>query len=166
MNTKAGQNLIQHSIENKEPRLHFPQAVATLFAIFALVTVVASGARANGEPLYRDVQGLSEQQLKQIHELAVQQSVIWGDTILEGDFEAAGDTKIDRVQGVFVGDNLLGYRVTYSESAWATNHCNYLSGRKETLVGCVPGRISESMFISADLREAQRDEKNFAHFSN
>ena len=114
----------------------------------------------------REISTVSEEQHQQFRQLAVQQASIWSDTILEGDFEAAGDTRLDRVQGVYLGGKLLAYRLTFSETAWSTSQCNYNPSDKSTLESCAPGRIVESMFVSPDLKAFERDEGNFAHFEN
>ena len=114
----------------------------------------------------REISSVSEQQHQEFRQLAVQQASIWSDTILEGDFEAAGDTRLDRVQGIYLGGQLLAYRLTFSETAWSTSQCNYNPGDKSTLESCVSGRIVESMFVTPDLKSFERDERNFAHFEN
>ena len=114
----------------------------------------------------RDISLVSDIQHQQFRQLAVQQASIWSDTILEGDFEAAGDTRLDRVQGVYLGGQLLAYRLTFSETAWSTSQCNYNPADKSTLQSCTPGRIVESMYVTPDLKAFERDEGNFAHFEN
>ncbi len=154
------------------------------FAIAAFAVVIGSGSLAMASNTFnpyssinkfsvdihsvshqmRDLGPVSDEQQQQFRQLAIEQARIWSDTILEGDFEAAGDTRVDLVQGVFAGDKLIAYRVTFSETAWSTAQCDYNPADKSTLVSCASGRIVESMFITLDLRNSERDERNFAHF--
>ena len=165
---------IQLNQSNSEPVLtNWISFALAAFAAVVLILSHAPVAQAQVEALnltsadqYRDVTGLTDAQRAQIQTLAVQQAMIWGDTILEGDFEAAGDTHIDRIQSVYEGEHFLGYRVSYSETAWATSNCTYNPRDKSTLSSCLSGRISESMFVTPDLKDAQRDERDFAHFVN
>lgn len=96
--------------------------------------------------------------------VAFNQAQIWGDTILEGDYVSAGETQLDRVLVLYKNDEVIGYKITYSEQAWFTGECEYDANDESTLNKCTPGRIRESSFVSPDFRTYFRDEDHFADF--
>lgn len=77
------------------------------------------------------------------------QAQIWGDTILEGDYLAKGDTRLDQVFAIRRNGRLVGYRIVFSETARSPYG---------------PGRIVEAAWIHADLRTALTDDKQYAAF--
>lgn len=96
---------------------------------------------------------------------AVYQAQIWGDTILEGDYVAAGRTRVDRVQGIYRDQELVAYRILYSEKAWDVSQCNYdPNNKRESLKTCTQGRISETTFTSKDLKTYEVDDQDYAEF--
>lgn len=103
--------------------------------------------------------------LRRLHGFAREQAVIWADTILEGDFVADGVTRLEGVQGVFQGEEFLGFRIVYSERAWYVGNCGYDSARVSTLAACRPGRIYEASYVSRNLTSWMRDETALAHFA-
>jgi hypothetical protein len=107
---------------------------------------------------------LTAEQTAIFAKIADSQSEIWADTILEGEYESLGATRLDGVEGVYRKDQLVGYRITYSAQAWSTADCSYDSRDKATLVSCTPGRIVESAFVALDFKTWQRDEKAIADF--
>jgi hypothetical protein len=100
--------------------------------------------------------------LEKLRLIAVKQTLIWSDTILEGDFEAAGDTRIDKVEAIHDGDQLVAYRIHYSETAWYTGDCD--PEKDPTLKSCRQGRITEGTFVSPLLTSWMRDDFAFAAF--
>lgn len=84
------------------------------------------------------------------------QASIWSDTILEGGYDADGNTKLDRIEGIYNGSILVSYRITYSEKAWILGD----NGEKSR-----EGRIVESSFVSSTLRSWLRDDKSLATFN-
>lgn len=105
--------------------------------------------------------------LKKILErIAHKQAQIWGDTILEGDYAAEGNTRLDQIINLYKDNELIGYLITYSEKAWFTADCSYDGINDSTLSGCVPGRIIESSYVSLNFREYFYDEKTAATFKN
>lgn len=100
----------------------------------------------------------------QLRQAAYDQAQIWADTILEGDFVAAGHTRVDSVTAVYKDDQLLAYKVTYSEKGWSTAECDY-DGHRASLTGCPVGRISESSFISPKFDLNLTDEDDYADFA-
>lgn len=106
-----------------------------------------------------------EAKLKKIFErVAYRQAQIWGDTILEGDYEAAGNTRLDRVVNLYKNRKLVGYLITYSEKAWDTSTCRYDGINESTLKDCKTGRIVESSYVSLDFKDYLYDDKNSAIF--
>lgn len=106
-----------------------------------------------------------DQNLKVILErIAGKQAQIWGDTILEGDYAADGNTRLDQVVNLYKSYELIGYLITYSERAWDTSVCQYDGIHDSTLLGCAPGRIVESSYVSLDFKDFFYDEKTAAVF--
>lgn len=104
-------------------------------------------------------------ELKKILErISFNQAQIWGDTILEGDYAAEGNTRLDKIVQLFRNDELIGYLITYSERAWNTSDCQYDGIHDSTLAGCVEGRIYESSYVSIDFKEYFYDSKTMAVF--
>jgi hypothetical protein len=101
---------------------------------------------------------------------------IWGDTILEGDYHAFGDTEAGKVFAIYKGAKLIGYHMEYYEAAMDTSgqDCN----RDEEPAGtslaedkwdghfgqCTFGRIYEGGFLSPDLSESAEDYSQLATF--
>jgi len=104
--------------------------------------------------------------IKHLKEIAVDQAQIWADTILEGDYHADGDTRLDSVLAIFENGTFLGYKITYSEKAWYVGDCNFSDSNLSTLARCEEGRIHESSFVSPDFNTYFRDETDFADFEN
>lgn len=98
--------------------------------------------------------------------VATYQAQIWGDTILEGDYQADGNTRLDVVTFLYKNNYLIGYRISYSERAWYTGDCDYTGENEENLINCTEGRIFESTFVSPDFKTYFRDENDLADFVN
>lgn len=107
---------------------------------------------------------LGKNTVESLKEISFVQAQIWGDTILEGDYAADGETRLEKVLAIFNGDNLIGYHIEYSEKAWYTGNCEY-SGQKEQLLKCTQGRISERSYVSADLEYYGTDYDRTADFA-
>ena len=101
-----------------------------------------------------------------LEQIAVGQAQIWGDTILEGDYQSEGHTQLDRVLEIYENGRLLGYRITYSERAWYVCDCDFDDATPEALAQCRQGRIHESAFVSADFETFFRDESDLADFND
>ncbi len=84
--------------------------------------------------------------------------MIWSDTILEGDYHAKDEARLDKVEEVRnQKGQLLGYRLTYSAEAWETSDCKYDSQHDSTLAGCKKGRIVEIGFVSTDMKQSAQE---------
>ena len=111
---------------------------------------------------------LEKEMYKTLTSVAFEQAQVWADTILEGDFHAAGQTRLDQVDALYEGDILIGYRITYSEKAWDLSQCNYyqtpVEHRDQVLQSCSEGRILEASFVSPGFTTFIRDSNQFAEF--
>lgn len=76
---------------------------------------------------------------------------IWGDTILEGDYQAEDEVQLEQVEKLYLSLAFVAYRITYSSVAWDT-----VSNQK--------GRIIESGIVSKDFQQISRDSTAFARF--
>ncbi len=88
---------------------------------------------------------------KDLNDVAFDLAQVWGDTILESDYEAEEKIEMDRIEVIRIDDQVAGFRITYSAQAF--DHANK-----------VPGHIQESGFATADGAQAFVDPKAFAHF--
>ena len=107
--------------------------------------------------------GLSPEIQNTLFEVAQYQAQIWADTILEGDYVSAGDVRLDEVTAFYRGAELLGYNISYSETAWNISDCAY-DGAPESLKSCTSGRIFETSYVSNDMQTFFSDEERFAQF--
>ena len=113
---------------------------------------------------YSEQQPIDADLKKALTRIAKSQAQVWADTILEGDYVAEGYTRLDRIEEIYKHNILIGYLIKYSEKAWDTSDCSYDGIRDSTLAECTPGRIVESSFVSADLKDYFYDEKTGAKF--
>nr|BFD68655.1 hypothetical protein HAGR004_36770 [Bdellovibrio sp. HAGR004] len=107
---------------------------------------------------------LSQDTRAALKAIAVDQAQVWGDTILEGDYHAAGRTRLDEVMAFYKNSRLIGYKIQYSEKAWYVGDCDF-NGKRESLKGCKEGRIIEGSYVSADHQTYFSDEERYAEFS-
>lgn len=108
----------------------------------------------------------SAAEFEKLHKIAQSQAQIWADTILEGDYEADGQTVLDRVEEIQFKGRLVAYRITYSERAWYIGSCDYDYEDKSKLASCAEGRISEASFVSSSLTSWTRDSNAYAEFAD
>lgn len=118
------------------------------------------------EILYQDlpVIGHDFKRKEVFEQLAFDQAQIWADTILEGDYEADGNTVLNRVVAVYEKQKLLAYYITYSEKAWDISQCRYDGSDAAALELCTQGRIIESVYLSSDFKDYFFIEKDYAQF--
>lgn len=114
----------------------------------------------------KDLFRLPTQTYQNLKKVAFDQAQIWGDTILEGDYAADGNTNLDQVLVIKQDAKVIGYAITYSERAWYTGHCAYISQHPGTLASCEEGRIQETSFVTPNLNDAQVAENQFAEFKS
>jgi len=111
------------------------------------------------------VNNLKPKDLQQFNRIAFKQAQIWGDTILEGDYYADGETQLDAVEILQKNGKTIGYRISYSETAWFTSDCDFDYDNLETLKNCPQGIITERSYVSLDKKTFFRDNRSFAEFS-
>ncbi|MEN0058664.1 MAG: hypothetical protein AAGB31_07505, partial [Bdellovibrio sp.] len=100
----------------------------------------------------------------QLKNVVIDQAQVWRDTILEGDYYAAGRTRLDWVQAYYKNDTVVGYKVQYSEKAWYVGDCDF-NGQHSSLKECTEGRISEVSYVSPDFKTYFTDEDRYAEFA-
>lgn len=104
-----------------------------------------------------DLVEVDESLHEQLLSVAQSQSEVWGDTILEGDVASLGEIRLDEIEELKDDEELLGYRITYSQRGWATGDCDLSQATSEDLrsprafAHCAEGRIFESAYVVADL---------------
>ena len=100
--------------------------------------------------------------------MAFEQAQVWADTILEGDYRAAGGTRLDQVDALQRNGMVVGYRIIYSEQAWELGTCGYYRSdeahKPEALKACPEGRIYEASFVSPAFTTFIRDQGRYAQF--
>lgn len=89
--------------------------------------------------------------LQDLSEAAFDLAQVWGDTILESDYEADEEISMDRIEVVRIDGDIAGFRLSYSANAY--DHANK-----------IPGRIRESGFVTSDGSKGFADPKAFAEF--
>lgn len=112
----------------------------------------------------QDFHRLPSKVFEKLQAVAFDQSQIWGDTILEGDYVANGKTDLDEVMIIKQNGKMVGFAITYSEQAWYVGNCTYVHRNPQSLGTCSQGRISERSFVTSDLAEAEVDQNRFADF--
>ncbi len=100
---------------------------------------------------------------------ANQESQIWYDTILEGDYVLQSDVvALTGVSAIYNADSgaFVAYRINYSKPAWDHSMCDVdwdqfhdaaEEERNELMKDCTPGFIVGSSFVSPNLRQSERD---------
>ncbi|WP_413587258.1 hypothetical protein [Bdellovibrio sp. HCB274] len=105
-------------------------------------------------------------QQTQIAKLAEHESGVWGDTILEGDYQASQEAiRVDEVVAIYQGAKLVAYKMKFSLKAWDTGSCDLDydalaeddANLDELLSECELGRIYGSAYISADLQQSEHN---------
>lgn len=107
---------------------------------------------------------ISEELKNKLADVALDQAGVWGDTILEGDYAADGNTQLDAVEVMYKHNQAIGYKITYSEKAWYTGDCQFDGENAALLNECSPGRIVESSYVSLDLSDYFSDDDTYASF--
>lgn len=102
--------------------------------------------------------------LAPLENLAKRIAHVWGDTILEGDYHSDGATRLDRVEAFYSQDQVVAYRITYSERAWYTGDCGITEQGEYDLKTCQEGRIVESSYVVPDLSDWTNDDMAYAEF--
>lgn len=90
--------------------------------------------------------------LNGLDDVAFDLAQVWGDTILESDYEAEEAIQLERIEVVHVQGELAGFRITYSAKAF--DHANKIAGI-----------IRESGFTTADGAKSFVDPEGRAQFT-
>ncbi|MBO9666976.1 MAG: hypothetical protein J7501_09200 [Bdellovibrio sp.] len=114
-------------------------------------------------------------QKAQLAKLAEQETIVWGDTILEGDYMASQEAvRVDSVVAIYQGTKLVAYKMKFSLKSWDTGSCDLDydalaeddANLDELLKECDLGRIYGSAFVSADLKHSEHDWDEQEYFDN
>lgn len=97
--------------------------------------------------------------------IAEEQAQVWADTILEGDYQANGNTELGMVQAIYQNGQLRAYHIFFFERAWFTGNCNFDYENQKSLQSCERGEIREAAFVSSNLKTVLPDEDHYAEFS-
>lgn len=155
---------VLHAAENSNKSLNFDEEMKKISAACNLEPCVNPYAQIQIHAAASS-QNSIEKKLKSILEkVAFKQAQIWADTILEGDYVADGKTHLDKVYALFRNNELIAFKIVYSERAWDTSDCSYDGINSSTLANCTEGRIVETSYVSVDFKEFFIDEKGYAEF--
>lgn len=111
-----------------------------------------------------EIQSLPEDVRGSLQNRAEKLANIWSDTILEGDYWADDVVELNKIEELYKGRILVGYRITYSSKAWDTSTCEFDTDDLSTLKACETGLITESGLVTADFQRFERDPKALATF--
>lgn len=118
------------------------------------------------ELLYRhdsELNKLSPGIQRRLESIARHQAQLWGDTILEGDYFAKNDTRLDAVIALYKNNEFIGYKIEYSETAWWVGDCDF-EDSEASLEGCEKGRIVERSYVTANAANFFNDQEHYAEF--
>lgn len=121
------------------------------------------------------IEDLQSKLLQKLQERAEYESNIWGDTILEGDYELSRDPiALNSVSAIYNSrGTFVAYRITYSARAWDVADCEFDSSRLseaaaqeygEIFKDCTEGIIVGNSFVSPGLKRSERDFNNMEYF--
>lgn len=105
-----------------------------------------------------DMATLTETQIDAFQKAAEEESWVWADTILEGEYELAENSKVElqRVEKVFNSKGQqISYRIVFSQAALDF-----------TTEDCTPGHIVAGAFVSLDYKFHFRDVNAIEEFRN
>ncbi|MBX3040218.1 MAG: hypothetical protein KF789_05850 [Bdellovibrionaceae bacterium] len=94
---------------------------------------------------------LNGELLTSLHDKAFDLAQVWGDTILEGDYAADGKTRLEKVDILRFNDQIVAYRIQYSEGGW-------------DLAQQLEGRIRESAWTLPNLEASGSEEHQLVVF--
>lgn len=106
---------------------------------------------------------LSPEIKKRLEYIAKHQAQLWGDTILEGDYFANNDTRLDSVIGLYKDNEFIGYKIEYSETAWWVGDCDF-DDSDASLESCQKGRIVERSYVTGNGANFFNDQEHYAEF--
>jgi len=125
-----------------------------------------------------EISKLSAQENKALLEAATDESDIWGDTILEGDYTLDPKGKIELVSVEKLAAKnaeFLGFRIVYQHGAYDIGSCeidwdvaeeNPDAFKEQLENDCTHGHISAGAYVTPDFKEHFRDEDSIEDFSD
>lgn len=87
--------------------------------------------------------------------VAQNESRVWWDTILEGEYIVRGEIFLSDVTAIYKNKQLLAYRIVYGKEAYYTGSCDYDSENEDSLEECTSGSITETALVSPDFKEVE-----------
>lgn len=127
-----------------------------------------------------DMATLSKAQVARLLKAANEESDIWGDTILEGDYVLANNSQVELYsveKVVSTKSELVAYRIVYGQAAFNIGACemevdwDLMSDNPEAFdqfakENCQAGTISAGAYVSPDFQFHFRDEDAIEDFSD
>lgn len=116
---------------------------------------------------------------ERLQQIALKESDVWVDTILEADFQLGlEDLRVDMIEAIVDGRGAaVAFRIKISQHAFFTGECltnveypeftnnqdriDYLYQNE-----CSDGRISSYILVSTDFKNHERDPNNYEEFDN
>lgn len=113
------------------------------------------------------VQPLSAEVFSALNVVAQNQANVWGDTIYEGPYMASDEVELTSIEGIYYRGQLVMYRITYAQSAWATETCDVDWDEEEpSFEDCEEGVIRETSLVSMDFKEYEIDGDKYADYND
>jgi hypothetical protein len=125
-----------------------------------------------------EISKLSAKENTALLEAATDESGIWGDTILEGDYILDSQSKIELLSVEKLVSNtseFLGYRIMYQHGAYETGSCevdwdaadeNPEAFEEQLNNDCTRGHIIAGAYVTPDFKDHFRDEDAIEDFSD
>lgn len=99
--------------------------------------------------------------------VAEKQANIWGDTIYEGPYMANDDVELTSIEGIYYRGQLVLYRISYAQSAWATETCDVNWEEDEpSFEECEEGVIQETSLVSLDFKRYEIEGDKYADYND
>ena len=126
-----------------------------------------------------DIEKLDQQTKQRLEAIALKETEVWVDTILEGGYQLGqNDLSLDRLQAITDARGATkAFRLKFSQQAYYTEEClanvDYpdFKNDKERIeflnqMECSEGRISTYIMISTDFKDHERDPEEYEEFDN
>ena len=116
---------------------------------------------------------------QRLQDIAMKESDVWVDTILEGDFQLGNeDLSVDMFEALVDGRGAaVAFRMKISQHAFFTGECltnveypEFMNNQERIDYlyqnECSDGRISSYILVSTDFKNHERDPNNYEEFDN
>lgn len=132
----------------------------------------------NYQAIEVDPQALSKTQAAGLLKAATDESYVWADTILEGDYmlKDGSEVVVNTVEKILNGKaEFVAYRIEYSQAAFDVGACdvdyelmenNPAAFEEYAIENCTSGNISSAAYVSPDFQFHFRDENSIEDFSD